>query len=74
VANRFDRPLALRIGSLPPPVASAGDCLDALVGPWIEAVGGGRYRVSPLAFQSGHNSLTAGETAGHSRRNRLAHT
>ncbi|OCX32893.1 MULTISPECIES: hypothetical protein [Bradyrhizobium] len=61
VTNRFDRPLALRIASLPPPVPSAGDHLDMLVGPWIEAAGDHRYRVSPLAGQSGHNSLTADE-------------
>ena len=51
--------LSLTIGSLPqkqllaiavqpPAIMEPGLALDRLVGPWLEVVGGGRYRMSPL--------------------------
>ena len=49
----FRRDVALRIGDLPPPAAPSGDAFDGLVGPWIEHFPGKRYRVSPLALNSG---------------------
>lgn len=61
VIGRFDRPLALNVGTLSPAISQAGESLDALVGPWIEAVGRNVFRVSPLAAQSGHESLTGDE-------------
>lgn len=55
--GRFDRSLALIVGELPPPVSRAGECLDQLVGPWIEAVGNDLFRVSPLASAFGREML-----------------
>jgi hypothetical protein len=57
----FDRALALDIGSLSPPVSRAGEQLDELIGPWIEAIGSGRYRVSPLVSNAGRETLGADE-------------
>ena len=59
--GRFDRTLALDVGSLSPAIVGAGERLDELVGPWIEAVGTGQYRVSPLASNAGQGALTADE-------------
>ena len=36
--GRFNRTLALKIGSLAPPIQRTGETLDDLTGPWIEAV------------------------------------
>ena len=49
----FSRSLALVIGNIPPPVSRIGECLDQLIGPWIEAIGKDLFRVSPLARQLG---------------------
>src|SRR5260370_402390 len=46
---RFSRSFAVAVTALPPPIAQAGECLDQLAGPWIEAIGRDSYRVSPLA-------------------------
>jgi len=59
--GRFNRSLALTIGEVSPPVSQAGECLDQLVGPWIEAVGGDAFRVSPLASSFGHDMLLPDE-------------
>ena len=61
VAGRFDRALALSIGGLEPAVRQCGECMDQLIGPWIEAVGNGEYRVSPLASGFGREMLGAKE-------------
>lgn len=58
VIGRFDRTLVLSIGSHAPAITRAGERLDELVGPWIEPIARDMYRVSPLAGQSGHASLT----------------
>ena len=57
----FARSLALAIGDVPVPVPQAGECLDQLVGPWIETVGEDRFRVSPLASDFGRQSLSPSE-------------
>ena len=57
----FTRSLALEIGDVPVAVPQAGECLDQLVGPWIETVGEHRFRVSPLAGDFGRQSLSPGE-------------
>lgn len=44
----FQRPLALELGGLPPPVTDPGVCLDDLIGPWIDRLASGRLRLSPL--------------------------
>ena len=59
--GRFSRSLALTIGALPPPVSQAGESMDQLVGPWIEAVGKDLYRVSPLASSFGRETLSPDE-------------
>ncbi len=59
--GRFDRSLALTIGEVSPAVSQAGECLDQLVGPWLEAVGGDAFRVSPLARSFGPEMLSPDE-------------
>ncbi len=59
--GRFNRSLALTIGKIPPAVAQAGECMDQLVGPWIEVVGKNLFRVSPLASTFGAEMLTLDE-------------
>ncbi|WP_298242044.1 hypothetical protein [uncultured Bradyrhizobium sp.] len=59
VIGRFTRDIALSLGSLEPRVPHAGEELDRLVGPWIEVVAPGQYRVSPLATNAGQGMLTA---------------
>ena len=58
---RFNRSLALTIGGIPPAVSQTGECLDQLVGPWIEAAGKDLFRVSPLASRSGRETLPPDE-------------
>ncbi|AFT90269.1 hypothetical protein [Paraburkholderia phenoliruptrix] len=62
--GRFDRTMALAVASVPPPIARAGEYLDALVGPWLETVGRHQYRVSPLAARCGEEALIAAEQTG----------
>jgi hypothetical protein len=38
----------LAIGRQPPPMAEPGLAFDRLVGPWVEMVAEGLFRVSPL--------------------------
>jgi hypothetical protein len=57
IIGDFDRALALGIGFLPPPISRPGEQLDELVGAWIEALGNGRYRVSPLVSNAGREML-----------------
>ena len=54
----FTRSTALAIGALPPALPRGGECLDRLVGPWVERIDGDLYRVSPLASQIGQEMLT----------------
>ncbi len=61
IIGRFDRALALGIASLTPAIDNAGERLDELVGPWIEALGKGYYRVSPLTSNAGCETLTTDE-------------
>ena len=55
--GRFSRSLALAIGGLHPQISRPGECLDQLIGPWIEAVNTDLFRVSPLASSLGRDSL-----------------
>lgn len=61
--GRFDRAMALTIANAPPPIAQAGECMDALIGPWLETVGHDSYRVSPLAARSGQGTIPPVEQA-----------
>ncbi len=55
--GRFNRSIALTLGSIDPSIPSCGEALDMLVGPWIELVGPGDYRVSPLLYRAGKEML-----------------
>ena len=61
VVGHFKKSLALSIASISPEVSRAGECMDLLVGPWIEASGKDRYRISPLASGIGREMLTLEE-------------
>ena len=61
IIGRFNRSLALTIGGIPPPVSQTGECMDRLVGPWIEATGRDLFRVSPLARSFGPEMLASDE-------------
>ena len=56
--GRFHRSLALTIGKIEPSVPNAGEHLDFLVGPWIENVGKGYFKISPLISDSGRQMLS----------------
>ena len=55
--RHFDRSLALAIGEIPPAVVQTGECMDQLVGPWLETAGKDQFRVSPLASKFGGEML-----------------
>ncbi|MCJ2012430.1 hypothetical protein [Methylobacterium sp. J-076] len=59
--GRFSRSTALTLADTPPPIAQAGEAMDLLIGPWVEALGADQYRVSPLAGGAGRNMLSANE-------------
>jgi hypothetical protein len=62
--GHFSRRTALVVGNVPPPISQAGENIDLIVGPWIEAIGPERYRISPLASGFGRSQLSPGEQAG----------
>ena len=81
VAGQFDRALGVIIGGIKPALRRSGECLDQLIGPWIEAVGKDEYRVSPLASGFGRKMLEAAEQkrvhraiAEHISKKRVIHT
>jgi hypothetical protein len=53
----FNRSTALSVAAVPPPIVRAGEALSILIGPWIETIGKDKFRVSPLAGQSGRDML-----------------
>jgi len=59
--GRFDRSLAMQMADVDPPIALAGEGLEQLVGPWIEDLGAGQLRVSPLVDRAGEEKLSARE-------------
>jgi hypothetical protein len=42
-----------------PPIPLAGELLDTLIGPWVEAIGTDALRISLLAANAGQGMLTA---------------
>src|SRR5690606_3961071 len=58
--GRFDRRTALELGALDPAIINPGEALDPLVRPWIDAVGQGEFRVSPLLYRAGEDMLGEG--------------
>lgn len=61
IGGYFDRRLALELGKLAPSLAQPGEVLDWLVGPWIEDLGRGYYRLSPLLSGAAKDVVTASE-------------
>lgn len=59
--GRFDRSVVLKIAEVPPSVDLPGERLEQLIGPWIDDVGAGRLRVSPLMDRAGEETLSAQE-------------
>ena len=59
--GHFKKSFALSMASISPEVPRPGESMDQLVGPWIEASGEGRYRISPLASGIGREILTLDE-------------
>ena len=57
----FDRSIALSLGKLSPSISDAGESLDQLIGPWLEALGNGLFRVSPLVSGAGAQMLSTGD-------------
>jgi hypothetical protein len=62
LVGRFDRPLALAVGAVCPPVPEPGVQLDHLIGPWIEIGAYLEMRVSPLLQNAGNEVFTPGDT------------
>jgi len=48
LSRSFRRDQAIKIGEIEPPVLHPGNCLDKLVGPWIEPSGENRFQLSTL--------------------------
>lgn len=56
------RERALAIARIPQSIPQPGDALDQLVGPWIEKMDGGYYRISPLVQGVGADANSASWT------------
>lgn len=61
IGGYFDRPLALELGKVEPGIAQAGEALDLLIGPWIEDLGRGYYRLSPLLSGAARDVVPASD-------------
>lgn len=61
IGGYFDRPLALELGKLAPSLGQPGEALDWLIGPWIEDLGRGYYRLSPLLSGAAKDVVPASE-------------
>jgi hypothetical protein len=59
----FSRRTVFVVGNVPPPISQAGESFDLIVGPWIEAIGPERYRMSPLARGFGSSQLSPDDQA-----------
>ncbi|MCG2575862.1 hypothetical protein LZ012_02500 [Dechloromonas sp. XY25] len=59
--GRFPRELGCAVGNVEPGLPLPGELLNSLIGPWIDEVGGGRLRVSPLVGGAGAEDLSANE-------------
>lgn len=61
--GRFKRQIALQLGEIEPGIHSAGEYLDILIGPWIDNLGSGMLRISPLVANAGESALLPSEQA-----------
>lgn len=59
--GRFPRELGCAVGEVEPSLPFPGELLNSLIGPWIDEVGGGRLRVSPLVGGAGAEDLSTNE-------------
>ena len=59
--GHFKKSLALSIADISPAIHRPGECMDQLVGPWIEASGNDRYQISPLAIGIGREMFSSKE-------------
>lgn len=57
--GRFTRELGVSLGDVSPILPVPGELLNSLVGAWIDEVGAGRLRVSPLVGNAGIEDLSA---------------
>ena len=61
MVGHFKKSLALSVANILPKVPRPGECMDQLVGPWIEVSGEDRYRISPLVSGIGREFFTLEE-------------
>ena len=59
--GHFKKSLAWSLATISPVVPLPGECIDQLIGPWIEDSGENRYRVSPLVSGIGREILALDE-------------
>jgi hypothetical protein len=62
ILTHFRKQQAIALGSYTPPVRLAGEVFDSLTGPWIEAVDGTRFRLSPLLDNAAAEVFSPAET------------
>lgn len=58
LAPYFKRIHALYLGEHPTPLESVGEAFDLLVGPWVERLQYGYYRISPLLYYTAERMFT----------------
>ena len=56
--GQFSRQIAITLAEISPIISLPGEALDALVGPWIEKLSEGKFRVSPLLQNAGDKILS----------------
>jgi hypothetical protein len=60
LTSAFDNAILQEVASVTPGVPRAGLLFEGLVGPWIEQLGFGAFRLSPLLRESGQEGLDVG--------------
>ena len=61
LSGRFSRNLALCLSELPSAIPFPGEKIDYLIGPWLDHVGRGELRISPLISNAGKEILSLKE-------------
>jgi hypothetical protein len=61
LGGAFQRSHAIAIGQIAPPLSYPADAFSRLVGPWIETVGAGYFRLSPLLSRAATENWDAGK-------------
>lgn len=57
LTNSFDKAILREIAAVEPSVPRAGLLFEGILGPWIEQLGSGQFRLSPLLRGSGKDGL-----------------